>query len=393
MVKVINFFGFLTFFTLFLDIRLSETVYAYKIALLFWILDFAINSRKITKDSYWLILLILLESSSFILNRSHATVLGYISQLLSPMWFYLLGALAARNHSIIRACLSTFIVTLIIGYLGLIFANPYFGLGYGMNLEVLTGNYFANVRFQDVGGSVSLGRLRFSFADPNSMAMSVVFVMAIQNAHEYIFGPLYSRMKQRFLVLFFLLTIILSGSRTGLLAFAILLLIQERRVLIGILPVFFGAGILVGMFLINNGSAIQSLERLQDYTGNGTGNGRFFRWSYHLARIDLKVLSIGNSWAGDINGDFKSAHNDFISRIYKGGLMSLLAYLMLLFKLASKFRFTVVLIILFMGMSQEIAFSRTPLALLSFLFSYTFTTGSYPPIVQRIHCSRDPQLG
>lgn len=312
-------------------------------------------------------------SFSALVMRTEASLFGRLQMSFdySILFFLTLFCVKTIDDSkkLIKGLhLGIFLVALI-GLIGFISGNPFFGLEESNGL-VLTDDYFENLEALNYYGRiVSADRVSFSTSDPNSLGILMVFgaifsFFIIENKPST-----YYKYFNIVSIFMFLYVVILSTSRTALICFFIIYLfkvLSGKRNFFGniFMPIF--VVFITFQIAAELGYLEKFLLRFANSEEMSSGNGRVERWIYHFNQLNLEYLLFGNSHTG-FQGSSKLSHMNYLALIYRGGILTFISFIFLLSKLIFSIKYykhgpftEIGLVILIAGISQEIVNSYGP---------------------------------
>lgn len=355
---------------------------------------FRFRDKKIFKA---VVLFIVSLSFSALLMRADASLFGRL-QLCFDYAFLFFVTLFCLNtfkdiQKLIKGMHLGIVLVAIIGIVGVSIGNPFFGFEES-SFILYSDDYFQNINYYNTygGGSLSFNRVSFSASDPNSLGILMVFGVVLV---FHLLKTEYSKLYRQFCYIslgVFLISLILSSSRTALFILIIIFafkLQQDSRKIFKNLFLFLVLFISVYFIAIEFGYVENLLYRLSDQDQIQDGNGRVGRWFYHFNNLNLQYLMFGNSYTG-FQGSSTMSHTNFLALIYRGGLLAFFSFLYLIFRLFKAknnyvvpFR-TFSIIILIASVTQEIINSYGPnfilwpiLAILAYSSKYVYINESY----------------
>jgi O-antigen ligase len=195
------------------------------------------------------------------------------------------------------------------------------------------------------------GRFRGLFGNPNALGIFSFLVMVIATTVNINHRALFTTGQKMLIYAVTLLSIVLTGSRTSLLATAIFLVFQRffsRSPFLGFISLLAAIGI--GEAVSSNIEAIISALGLEEYLRVETlegGSGRYFAWQFAWGHIQ-DYFVFGGGFANDehifgkwrryleMMGHQGGAHSTYLSMWLNVGIVGLLIFLRSLFLLFIK---------------------------------------------------------
>jgi len=310
-------------------------------------------------------------SFAAIVLRTEASFIGRIQMSLDYSMLFFLTTFCLHDLKDVEKLLKgihfgVFVVAGI-GLLGFFMGNPFLGFE-ELSANRYSGDYFQNL--QDNDSKASLGRASFSASDPNSLGILMTFGTALSfflikksNNSKY-------KIFYNFSVILFMVSIVLTYSRTALVIFAVLMIEKlfkyRQKIIVNVIILF--VLVLVVFNIADKMGVLENLFlRLNDSEQIESGNGRASRWLYHFKQLNLEYILFGNSHTGFQGSQSKMSHTNYLALIYRGGFLTFLSFLYLLVRLfMSKLNNFIapyrilVYIILISSISQEVVNSYGP---------------------------------
>jgi len=353
---------------------------------------FLIYNKQIFK--YVLLFLIGISFSALVM-RTEASFFGRLQMsfdysILFFLTLFCIKDIDDHNKLIKGLHLGVFSVALI-GIIGFVIGNPFFGLEEGGGL-VFSGDYFENLEdLNRYGRTVSADRVSFSTSDPNSLGILMVFGAILSFFNLGNKPSFYYKLFNLTSIILFLYVVILSTSRTSFICFIILLIFKilkdKSNIFLFIFVVFITFQIAMEL-----GYLEKFLLRFENSDEMSSGNGRIERWIYHFNHLNLEYILFGNSHTGFQGSFSKLSHTNYLALIYRGGILTFISFIVLLYKLIFSRNYNkygpyaeIGIVVLIAGISQEIINSYGPNFIIwSIIASLAFVSKIKQSFVSRI---------
>ena len=195
------------------------------------------------------------------------------------------------------------------------------------------------------------GRYRGMLGNPNGLGIFCDLTFLLFSLISHLRPTLFSRSEKIFAYILILFSVVLSGSRTALLAIIVFILVKTIHRYSAILSLIASLTILlIYNFIINNLGTIIKALGLQEYLRTDTiesGSGRLIAWQFAWANIQ-KSFFVGKGFAFtehlyienyatlSILGHQGNAHNSYLTIWLNTGIIGLILFFSALFYLFFK---------------------------------------------------------
>lgn len=308
----------------------------------------------------------------------------------SLTYFVVLPILIKQNNwkSFIDIVLISTSFYVFIGIVGYFLNDPLFGTFYYddniINLRSSSLSYFEKINQIDsyLRDEILISnseRIKFLSSDPNSLAslLLVNFLLILYKIFDS-----KKKLFWTFMLIIYSICLVLTGSRTLIIVtiLGLLLISLKKRSSLFITSILIFIALV--FFDIEN---LLTISRFSDLNSNADlldANGRNIRWIYHLRKLSINNVLIGDGSTGFEGSFSQMSHNNYLGLLYKVGAIGFLAYCYSLYRVLSLIRinfnkfeeskyFNVIVIsLILIGFTQETLSARGPATLLYCLFAY-----------------------